>query len=158
MISRVESVNEKTLEDFTGLVKDVKMEFEAKALKVQALHVFSEIIPEEVQQDKLQELYDELSLDLNSYLNEMQEEASKADMSSPKRSEILQAGVSISPLLTVDRLIFKQKSYQPYLESLILSRVIRAFETCLQVFIVIVTVIFWLNLGCLIARQYVFHI
>ena len=64
MISRVESVNEKTLEDFTGLVKDLKMEFEAKALKVQALHVFSEIIPEEVEQGKLQELYEELALEM----------------------------------------------------------------------------------------------
>ena len=93
MISRVESLNEKTLEVFTGLLKDFKMEFAAKALKMQALHVFSEIIPEEVEQGKLQELYDELYADLNSYFNEMQEETLKADMPSPKRSEILQAGV-----------------------------------------------------------------
>jgi len=93
MITRVDNVNEKTLEVFTGLVKDLKMEFEAKALNVEALHVFNEISPEKVEQGKLEELYDKLSLDLTGYFNEMQEEASKDDTPSPKCSEILQAGV-----------------------------------------------------------------
>ena len=76
IIDRVDITKVKTLENYVALVTAFQLEFEAKTFNLETLRAFSDTFPDDVDQSKLQELVEELSLDLQCYCNDLQQQVS----------------------------------------------------------------------------------
>jgi hypothetical protein len=76
IIDRVDITKVKTLENYVALVTAFQLEFEAKTFNLETLRALSDTFPDDVDQSKLQELVEELSLDLQCYCNDLQQQVS----------------------------------------------------------------------------------